>query len=192
MQMTKLSRLENNKFESINRVWCFNHTIQLAAKALLQPLNSAISGKDKGNAQALSKNDINDLPLLILDIDDSDEEPDGDEAAAGGSYTSDSELSDNPNDGIDELEVIGDAAKEQIVDSTEIVQGAVTKVSYLHFVETWWHVLTFHSSASLHLQLCDPAWKPFLHGGAIAKTLNWSSGWCLVMSWPDGTPHMIC
>ena len=134
--MTKLSRLENNKFESINRVWCFNHTIQLAAKALLQPLNSAISGKDKGNAQALSKNDINDLPLLILDIDDSDEEPDGDEAAAGGSYTSDSELSDNPNDGIDELEVIGDAAKEQIVDSTEIVQGAVTKVSYLHFVET--------------------------------------------------------
>ena len=134
--MTKLSRLENNKFESINRVWCFNHTIQLAAKALLQPLNSAISGKDKGNAQALSENDINDLPLLILDIDDSDEEPDGDEAAAGGSYTSDLELGDNPDDGIDELEVIGNAAKEQIVDNTEIVQGVVAKVSYLHFVKT--------------------------------------------------------
>ena len=92
--------------------------------------------ENEGNAQALSENDINDLPLLILDIDDSDEEPDGDEAAAGGSYTSDSELGDDPNDGIDELEVIGNAAKEQIVDNTEIVQGAVTKVSYLHFVET--------------------------------------------------------
>ena len=83
MQMTKLSRLKNNKFESINRVRCFNHTIQLAAKVLLQPLNPAISGKDEGDTQALSENDINDLPLLILDTDDSDEEPDGEKLLQG-------------------------------------------------------------------------------------------------------------
>ncbi|KAG1750336.1 uncharacterized protein EDB91DRAFT_1196368 [Suillus paluster] len=38
-QTTKLASLDNS-FESVNRVRCFNHTLQLAAKALLKPFNS--------------------------------------------------------------------------------------------------------------------------------------------------------
>jgi hypothetical protein len=166
MQTTKLARLEN-KFESTNRVRCFNHTIQLAAKALLQPLNPAIAGKDEGDTWAIGENENNDLPLLTDSTDD--EEPDGDEAAAGDSYTIDLEQGDDPNDGIDELEVIGNTAKEQIVDNTEIVRGAVTKV-YLYFIEADDNMFTLHSSASLHLRLCDPAQKSCPHGGVIVKT----------------------
>jgi len=44
-QTTKLAALPN-LFEVRNRVQCFNHTIQLAAKALLQPLNPGITGND--------------------------------------------------------------------------------------------------------------------------------------------------
>jgi hypothetical protein len=43
-QTTKLDAL-NNSFEEANRVRCFNHTLQLSAKALLAPFNTAISGK---------------------------------------------------------------------------------------------------------------------------------------------------
>ncbi|KAG1741576.1 uncharacterized protein EDB91DRAFT_335401 [Suillus paluster] len=38
-QTTKLASLDNS-FESVNCVRCFNHTLQLAAKALLKPFNS--------------------------------------------------------------------------------------------------------------------------------------------------------
>ena len=42
MQMTKLAALDN-LFEEANHVWCFNHRLQLSAKALLAPFNTAIS-----------------------------------------------------------------------------------------------------------------------------------------------------
>lgn len=43
-QTIKLDSLDN-LFKEENRVRCFNHTLQLSAKALLAPFNTAISHK---------------------------------------------------------------------------------------------------------------------------------------------------
>ena len=43
-QTTKLDQLDN-LFHKENQVRCFNHTLQLSAKALLTPFNAALSDK---------------------------------------------------------------------------------------------------------------------------------------------------
>src|ERR1700720_4192877 len=43
-QTTKFDELDNS-FDKENQVRCFNHTLQLSAKALLKPFNTALSGK---------------------------------------------------------------------------------------------------------------------------------------------------
>ena len=48
-QTCKLATLDNS-FEAFNRVRCFNHTLQLAAKALLRPLNPGILGGSHGSS----------------------------------------------------------------------------------------------------------------------------------------------
>ena len=42
-QTTKLSQMDNS-FDKQNCVRCFNHTLQLSAKSLLKPFNTALSG----------------------------------------------------------------------------------------------------------------------------------------------------
>ena len=83
-QTRKLASL-NNSFEMTNRVRCFNHTLQLSAKALLKPF-----------AAALSSDEVADGPLLLLD-DDIDVE--------AGWAESDGEDAD---DNTDELEMLSD------------------------------------------------------------------------------------
>ena len=75
-QMTKLNAL-NNSFNEENWVWCFNHTLQLSAKSLLNPFNTALSGKaaDDDDA-ALYQNDIS---QTILEDDEGDGDGNTDE-----------------------------------------------------------------------------------------------------------------
>ena len=62
-----------NLFESANRVWCFNHTLQLSVKALLKPFGAP--SKDTDN----SGNDDEDnkgCPELEMIPEDEDEDRD--------------------------------------------------------------------------------------------------------------------
>jgi hypothetical protein len=52
---TKLTQF-NNSFEEENRARCFNHMLQLSAKTLLKPFNTAL-GKVKDNIEAPEEND---------------------------------------------------------------------------------------------------------------------------------------
>jgi hypothetical protein len=109
MELDKL----DNSFDADNRVRCFNHTIQLSAKALVQPFNPGM-GKEKsaddddsGNGLAVvapKLDDNNDV-----DADREDEEADGD-------------------DGIDEIEALSELDKEMLLEDTAVIREAVSKV----------------------------------------------------------------
>lgn len=105
----------NNSFEEANHVRCFNHTLQLSAKALLRPFNPAL-GKD-----AEDVGDGNQDDLLDIDgSDDSEEEEDGplniDDIA-------------NDDDNIDELDNLDADAREELIADTAIVRAVVSKVN---------------------------------------------------------------
>ena len=53
MQTTKLDQLDNT-FDKENWVRCFNHTLQLSAKALLKPYNVGLSAKATDNDNEVS------------------------------------------------------------------------------------------------------------------------------------------
>src|ERR1700723_4639183 len=72
-QTTELDQLDNT-FEKENRVGCFNHTLQLSAKALLKPFNIGLSGKATDDDEEFTQDDDGD-PVMSED----DEEDQGDE-----------------------------------------------------------------------------------------------------------------
>src|SRR5713101_4664775 len=66
-QTTKLDQLDNS-FHKENRVRCFNHTMQLSAKALLKPFNTALSRTTADD----SIDEDEDVPMLIDEEDGED------------------------------------------------------------------------------------------------------------------------
>ena len=78
-----------NAFEEPNRVQCFNHTLQLSAKALLKPFHSA---------RLLDTNDdINsDDGILVLQAADDEEEENEDENEDGMDDNEDKEEEEDP------------------------------------------------------------------------------------------------
>jgi len=108
-QTRKLASL-NNSFEMANRVRCFNHTLQLAAKALLKPFAAALSSDEEADG-----------PLLLLD-DDIDLE--------AGSAESDG---DDADDNIDELEMLSDVGHEILISDTAAVKATIAKVGYVYW-----------------------------------------------------------
>jgi hypothetical protein len=125
-QTCKLASLENS-FEVFNRVRCFNHTLQLAAKALLHPLNPSILG-GSGSQAIISKHasemsDNDDSPLVIID-DESDDENEN----SGGD---DSGGMDDPDDNIDELLQLDSVSQRETLHHMVIVREVVSKVSSL-------------------------------------------------------------
>jgi hypothetical protein len=111
-QTTKLSALDNS-FDEANRVRCFNHTLQLSAKALLQPFHTALSGKVTADESPEEDND----ELLIQEADEEEEEVDEDE-----------EDKDDVDDGIDELQELDENERVQVLESTAVVRETVSKV----------------------------------------------------------------
>ncbi|KAG1745491.1 uncharacterized protein EDB91DRAFT_1080391 [Suillus paluster] len=110
-QTTKLASLDN-LFESVNHVRCFNHTLQLSAKALLKPFSSESSAASTSEAN----DDVDDdEPPLMLDDDSEVEEVD---------LTS--EL-DDADDNIDELEMLSQANHEKMLDDTAAVKETIAK-----------------------------------------------------------------
>ena len=107
-QTTILAQL-NNSFKEDQRAQCFNHTIQLLAKALLQPFNLAL-GKVMEEAVIENDNDMPDLEALDNDDDNNDD--------------------DDADDGVDELDELDAAEHEELLEGTAVVQGTVLKVRH--------------------------------------------------------------
>jgi hypothetical protein len=112
-QTSGLAQLDNS-FEEEHHVWCFNHTIQLLAKALLRPFNPAL-GKA---AEDVVVNDDDDMPdLELFDIDNGNDT--GDESA---------NADDDAHDEVDELDKLDATEHEELLESTTVVRGTVLKV----------------------------------------------------------------
>jgi hypothetical protein len=105
-QTTKFMAL-NNSFEEENCVRCFNHTLQLSAKFLLAPFNTAISQKATQDDEMLEEDDSDEL----MPEDDNDDNK------------------DDEDDGINELEELNKNEQAQVLENTTEVRETVTKVS---------------------------------------------------------------
>jgi hypothetical protein len=108
-QTTELDK-KKNSFDVVNRVRCFNHTIQLACKALLRPFASS-------NPPAADDNESDGLP----DLEDvSDDSSDGIEEGDN--------VDDREYDGVDELGQLSDDRRAIFLDQTAAVKQSITKV----------------------------------------------------------------
>lgn len=109
---------------------CFNHTLQLSAKALLRPFSAKMDDEDE-NEEAddddMDVEDPNDFSYLNADIDEDDG---GDEDALDiGGEEEDEEVDD---DGIDELDELEPLSRSALSNDTKEVRYALSKV-YIHF-----------------------------------------------------------
>ena len=75
MQTTKLNQLDN-PFDKENQVQCFNHTLQLSAKALLKPYNVGLSAKATDNDNEVSQDNNSDPGTFEDDLEDEDDDED--------------------------------------------------------------------------------------------------------------------
>jgi len=123
-QTTKLHTLDNS-FDKENRVRCFNHTIQLSAKSLLKPFNTALSWTSADNDMAAAfGEDINDQWIDQGDEGEGDESEEGDEGE--GEVEEDVE-----DDNIDKLQELSEDARKELQEETAAVRETVTKVRTL-------------------------------------------------------------
>ncbi|KAG1831392.1 hypothetical protein EV424DRAFT_1534481 [Suillus variegatus] len=146
----KLTSLDNS-FESVNCIQCFNHTLQLSAKALLKPFNSeSLSASEADDDVDVADSD--ELPL-ILDDDLEVEEVD---------FTS---KLDDTDDDIDELEMLLQAKHEKMLDDTVAVKATIAKIhgpSFAVICSTTlllpaWRQACVASHLKEKLMLCDVA-----------------------------------
>lgn len=118
-QTTKLARFDNS-FKSCNRVCCFNHTLQLAAKTLLMPFHSALGSKTATtmfNNGDIDSNDASDGDDEVPAFKESEEDKDSDE----GDDEVDDHNKDDPDDGIYELEELGVESKVKFALDTKAI-----------------------------------------------------------------------
>jgi hypothetical protein len=120
-QTEKLDAMDNS-FEKTNRARCFNHTLQLSAKTLLAPFNTAISSKAVQDDELLE----GDSDGLMVE-DKEDDELAGEDGIEG-DVEGDIEEKDDADDGINELEELSEDEQGQVLESTAVVREMVTKV----------------------------------------------------------------
>jgi hypothetical protein len=114
-----------NSFELDARVRCFNHTLQLSAKALLRPFNAGFSDASE---DAVPEAD----GLLDMEDDDEDEdenEGEGDSSSNNGNNLPDVLDDDDNDDGVDELASLDLDAREEFLADTAALRQTVSKVS---------------------------------------------------------------
>jgi hypothetical protein len=123
-QTTKLDELDNS-FDEENRVRCFNHTLQLSAKSLLKPFNTALSGTttDNNNDNVASQDDN---PAQVVE-DDSEEEGTDEDKESSVDLEGDVE-----DDNVDELQELTEEEQRKVLEETTIVRETITKVCHLN------------------------------------------------------------
>jgi hypothetical protein len=103
----------DNSFEEENHVRCFNHTLQLSAKALMRPFNPAL-----GKGPDIDFNDGQD----DLGVEDEDDEGDNNE-----------DIYDVDDDDIDELDDLDPHSREELMEDAAIVRTTISKLRQLSF-----------------------------------------------------------
>ena len=110
-QTDMLDKLPNT-FEELNRVRCFNHTIQLSAKGLLKPFYSA------GSIETDNETEHGDDCMPALQAMDDEEEDEADPDADD----------DDEEEEEDPLGALDDDEREQLINNTETVRTTLNKV----------------------------------------------------------------
>jgi len=168
-----------NAFEELNRVRCFNHTIQLSAKGLLKPYYSA------GSIATGDETEYGDDGMPALEtIDDKEEESAGDPDADD----------DDEEDEEDPLGALDDNEREELISSTEDVRTTLNKVHLSASVISFFsaHVHCYYRFANSHLPLSIPPPLPFPHGVRPVPLILFAYDLFLAMSRLDGILHMTC
>jgi hypothetical protein len=142
-QTTKLSSL-NNSFKEEYRARCFNHTLQLSAKTLLKPFNTALS--KVADEVDIGDEDDDDPPILADPDVEGEEEGNDDE---------EDEEKDDDDDGVDELETLSEEERTEVLEDTAAVRATVTKVcdyepGYAHVIDVSTGTTTFFRDHSLN------------------------------------------
>ncbi|TFY79033.1 hypothetical protein EWM64_g4980 [Hericium alpestre] len=146
-QTRKLAKMDNS-FEEVNRVRCFNHTLQLSAKALLQPFNNTLLGRHADGDAELLETMEDDVPSLSPVDDTEDDSDDEDDDETGADAEADIEvIIEGEDDGIDELDALPTADREKLVADTAEVRTTITKIRQLSFA-------IIHSTT-----IALPAWR---------------------------------
>ncbi|KIK90254.1 hypothetical protein PAXRUDRAFT_152020 [Paxillus rubicundulus Ve08.2h10] len=114
---TKMLAHLNNSFQSVNHARCYNHTLQLSAKALLKPFSTSTAGSDPD-----SEGKVTDDAELLLILDD-----DLDLGADSVSKV------DDVDDSIDELQELNNLDRQRILNEMVAVKTTIAKVSTFFF-----------------------------------------------------------
>jgi hypothetical protein len=162
----------DNSFKKEHRVRCFNHTLQLSAKSLLRPFNTALSGKDTDGDDGITAQDHeDDQGLLAIN----EEEDWGDEQEPDLEDLKD----DIDDEDHDELRALSEDEQERVLEETAVVRETVTKVRYhcTHSANSLiiYRYDNFHSLSSVQLQSLS------LLGAASAVSSISRKGLSLVM-----------
>jgi hypothetical protein len=113
-----------NSFEMENRIRCFNHTIQLAAVALIKPFNAGMM-KTKGDSE---KDDDEDGGVADAEEENEEEGVDDDDDNSDDSDDEDDNTTDDTTDDINEFQMLTEAQQDTLVKDTALVRATVTKV----------------------------------------------------------------
>jgi hypothetical protein len=151
-QTASLAAETANSFEEINRVRCFNHTMQLSAKTMLRLFDSGPDDDENSRAPAIPDiddpdDDDNDNDNAVNTDDnpeptdtspefvagDYEDMPDLDEAVEMDKGGDDDEDDDEDGDddialGPDEFDALNEMAKAKLLNETKDVKTALTKV----------------------------------------------------------------
>jgi hypothetical protein len=120
-----------NSFELDSRVRCFNHTLQLSAKALLRPFNAGLGDVTEESAD----NVVDDLPSMEDDSDDDDDDNDDDDDDSNSNNNNNlpDVLEDDVDDGMDELDNLDADAREELLADTAALRQTVSKACKFSF-----------------------------------------------------------
>jgi hypothetical protein len=153
VQVAALYGLENS-FDEANRVRCFNHTIQLAGKALIKPFNAGM-GKVED-----SDNCTSDVPCVEEFNEDDDIDDDGDN-----SLPDDRDVEDD-ND-----EILSEEEHSSLMADTLDVRETVSKVRLSFFCSIFvadFLQLRQLSFAIIHsTTIALPAWRQFCRAHSL-------------------------
>jgi hypothetical protein len=112
---TEALEKKKNSFNIVNRVRCFNHTIQLACKAILHPFTAGTITADDDDDDTSSDG----LP----DLEDVSNDEDEDEEDSGEGFDHEGDC------GLDELTQLSEDKQRKFLDETAAVKQSLTKVS---------------------------------------------------------------
>jgi hypothetical protein len=166
-----------------NRIRCFNHTIQLAAVALIKPFNAGMM-KTKGDSE---KDDDEDGGVVDAEEENEEEGVDDDD---DNSDDEDDNTTDDTTDDIDKFQTLTEAQQDTLVKDTALIRATVTKVCICCYTISSSNIYYRFDNCPLPSSI-QPR-RPFLHGAVIAvRTTSRLNSFLVTLS-HNGILHMTC